>query len=89
MPTIRPLTAAERTAFEALMGAANAAPPSTPVNGPVVPPSFLNRSVAEIVADLPDQTDTELHALRQTEISGKTRKSMLDAVDAEIARRKV
>lgn len=48
---------------------------------------FLDRSIPLIAADLPKQTDEGLTQLRSAEEAGKSRKGVLEAIDAEIEAR--
>lgn len=48
---------------------------------------FLDRKADDIKADIPALTDSELVEYRAAEEAGKTRKSVIEAIDAEIAAR--
>lgn len=50
-------------------------------------PDLNDKGVKEITATLPDLTDEDLLALLDKEQAGKTRKSVVAAIEAEIERR--
>lgn len=50
-----------------------------------IPHDFLDRSVTAIIADLPSLSPGQLQTARQAEELGKTRKSLIAAIDEAIA----
>lgn len=50
-------------------------------------PDLLDKSIPEIINELPQLTTPELHALKGTEMNGKTRKGLIAKIDDEIANR--
>lgn len=51
----------------------------------LIPADFLDRSVAAILPDLEGMSAAELEALRAAETGGKTRKSLIAAIEAHVA----
>jgi nucleoid-associated protein YgaU len=49
---------------------------------------FLDRPIAAISDDLPDQTDAQLRAYLAAERNGKSRKGLISAINAELDGRK-
>lgn len=78
MPTIRPLSEAERRLFEEQVAAAEEV--VSDVAG--FNPEFLNRSVKDILPDLEGMSPDALAEVREAEVHGKTRKSLIEAIDA-------
>lgn len=69
--------------------AATEAPPATPAltGAQQAAATMLDSNAASVIAELPDVSDDLLAALRAGEIAGKTRKSLMAALDAELAKR--
>lgn len=49
--------------------------------------NLLDLTVREIAAELPSLSTESLEALRAAEVAGKTRKTVIDAIDEELAAR--
>lgn len=49
--------------------------------------NLLDLTVREIAAELPNLSTESLTALREAEAAGKTRKTVIEAIDAELAER--
>ncbi len=49
--------------------------------------NLLDLTVREIAAELPNLSTETLEALREAEAAGKTRKTVIDAIDEELAAR--